>query len=93
MAKWSDFKSGQCSGWNPVAFQVFEERKAQIKAFRDKDKENGYAMMKRWQGLIKAANDIDKDSTGPSSGKKKSAPVVQEHAVVEQQYEITIEDE
>lgn len=92
-AMWSDFKSGQCSGWNPVAFQVFEERKAQIKAFRDKDKENGYAMMKRWQGLIKAANDIDKDSTGPSSGKKKSAPVVQEHAVVEQQYEITIEDE
>jgi hypothetical protein len=30
MAKWSDYKAGQCSGWNPVAFQVFEERKAQI---------------------------------------------------------------
>jgi hypothetical protein len=66
-------------------------RPRSAKAFREKDKENNYAMMKSWQGLIKAANDIDDESTGP--GKKKSAPVVQAHAVVEQQYEITIEDE
>ena len=35
-AKWSDYKAGQCSGWDPQAFHVFKERKDQIKEFRSR---------------------------------------------------------
>lgn len=93
-AKWSDYKTGQCSGWDPVAYQTFVQRKQQIVDIRKKEVDNDLLAFKFGQELIKAKYDIPAGQTTHQTGKRKRAASEEEEdesdAMV---FEIMFEDE
>lgn len=73
-SKWSDYKAGQCSAWDPVAYQTFEQRKQHIKNHRAADEANGFKAEKFAMKLSKIAQGIKDEEAPParSAGGKRS---------------------
>ena len=76
-AKWSDHTHGQGTGWDPAAYEVYNERLRMVIAFREQEKADGNPKMKRGLELVKEAHNIPLTQTGPVSSRKRKAPEVE----------------
>ena len=70
-AKWSEHKNGQCSGWDPVAYTTFDQRKDHIQAFRTKDAQDDYKRMKFGRDLLKKHHEVG-ESEEPANKRRKT---------------------
>ena len=96
-AKWSDAKSGQCSGWHPGAFTMFQIRKGSIKEFRVQDEADDMIKQKFGQKMIRIAYKIEDNDDGtvePAAKRARTESDEQEAlAAVATKSVVTVEDE
>ena len=74
-AKWSEHKTGQGSGWDPVAYNTFNQRIQQIQEFRAKDKEDNYKRMKFGQELVRKVHEVEVGATEHTNKRRRTGTV------------------
>ncbi len=97
-AKWSDAKSGQCSGWHHGAFTMFQIRKGSIKEFRVQDEADDMIKQKFGQKMIRIAYNIkegDDDGTVEPAAKRARTESNEQEALAAAATTsvVTVEDE
>ena len=90
-SKWSEHKTGQGSGWDPVAISTYKQRQDAIKKWRDDDKEDDCRKMKECRLLIKVANEIEAGQTGPARKRRRVAAAAVEEEDAGEETEIELD--